>query len=143
MLLAHRSARRAARHRQWLCVRKSYLASEHAACTNFGGTRHACLGSHNGVLADFDIVRYLHQVVEFHATGYVCAAHCGTVDGGVGTDLDIVIDLYDSYLFDLVVMSLAVGANPKPSAPTHGTRMDGAASTYAAAMIHYGARDTR
>lgn len=69
----------------------------------------------------------------------MCAAHCGTVDGGVGTDLDIVIDLYDSYLFDLVVMSLAVRSESEAVGTHHGTRMDGAASTYAAAMIHYGA----
>ena len=56
--------------------RESGLTANHATGTYLCRSGHTNLRGHDGVAAHFTVVGYLYEVVEFHATLYVRAAHC-------------------------------------------------------------------
>ena len=63
-----------------------------AVAADLGGTRDSCHGSHHGVVTDDHIVGNLAEVVDLDPVAYDGRFHLGLVDGGPGSDLDIVTD---------------------------------------------------
>ena len=48
-------------------------------------------------------MRDLHEVVEFHALVYDGSSHSRAVDASVGANFDVVLDAYDSDLWNFLV----------------------------------------
>ena len=74
------------------------LASEGDIVAEFGASGDACLGDDEAVFSDDDIVGDLDEVIDFGTGLDPSAAESSTVDGDVGTDFNIVIDLDDAGL---------------------------------------------
>ena len=64
-----------------------------------------------------DVVADLHEVVDLGAGADPRLAHRGAVDGGVGADLDVVLDHHRADLRHLDVRPSASRVNPNPSLP--------------------------
>ena len=74
------------------------LASEGDIVAEFGASGDACLGDDEAVFSNDDIVGDLDEVIDFGTGLDPSAAEAGTVDGDVGTDFNIVVDLDDAGL---------------------------------------------
>src|SRR6266516_3213378 len=105
-------------------------ARSSCAAADLARARHAHLADQDHVLTDIAVVAYLHEVVDLRAAPHDGRAHGGAVDGGVRSDLDIVLDDESSHLRDLLVgrsverIAESVGAQ-------HGAGMDDDAITEA------------
>src|SRR5439155_875461 len=79
------------------------LSGQHGPAADPARARHAHLADQDHVLTDIAVVAYLHEVVDLRAAPHDGRAHGGAVDGGVRSDLDIVLDDESSHLRDLLV----------------------------------------
>ena len=115
------------------------LSGQHGPAADLARARHAHLADQDHVLTDIAVVAYLHEVVDLRAAPHNGRAHGGAVDGGVRSDLDIVLDDEPSHLRDLLVggsverIAESVGAQ-------HGAGMDDDAITEAYPVSHHDAR---
>ena len=66
-------------------------------------SRDARLRDDEAARPDDDVVADLDQIVDFRALLDPCAAEARAVNGRVGTDFDIVVDLDDTDLRDLLM----------------------------------------
>ena len=69
----------------------------------------ACLGGHNGVVTDLDIVRYHTEVVEPDAVADDGGLHFGPVNGGAGTDFHVAADDDIAQMLDLLPGAVRLG----------------------------------
>lgn len=69
------------------------------------------------MLADFHVMSYLNQIIQFDSLVHKGSSHRGAVYTGIGTDFYIVFYDDDTDLGNFSYPSGA-GANPNPSAPT-------------------------
>src|SRR5690606_15527475 len=81
------------------------------------------LGGQRGVAADLDIVRDLDQIVQFSAAADHGLAQGGAIDGGVGADLDVVLDHHHAQLRNFVIAAVAKG-KAKAVGADHSAAMD-------------------
>src|SRR5438876_197523 len=115
------------------------LSGQHGPAADLARARHAHLADQDLLLTDIAVVAYLHEVVDLRAAPHDGRAHGGAVDGGVRSDLDIVLDDEPSHLRDLLVggsverIAESVGAQ-------HGAGMDDDAITEAYPVSHHDPR---
>src|SRR5712691_7990285 len=95
----------------------AHLAAEQHVFPHDAGPRNASLRRNNCVLADGDVVGYLHQVVNLDACADVCDIERAAVDCGVGADLHFVADLNRPHLRELPLL-------PFPKDVTEAIRAD-------------------
>ena len=88
-------------------------------------------------MTDLDVVGYLDEVVELHATFDESAAHSGTVDSGVRTNLDIVLNLYNANLLDLVVYAIGIGSEAKAVGTDNCTAVEHTTCANTTAMVYF------
>lgn len=120
----------------------AYLTTEHTPLADSCRAGYADLCRHDGVLADISVVSDLHEVVELDTLAHGCCAHCGSVDTGIGTDLNIILDGHDAELWNLIILiGLGVWRKSKSVGTDDGTRMQGHVVADVAAVIDaYGDR---
>ena len=94
-------------------------------------------------MADFHVVRHLNEIVEFHAAAYKGAAHGRAVYGGVGSDFDIVFNLYDANLLYLVIYSVGIGRESEAVGSDYSTAVQHTATSYAAVILNFHTRINR
>ena len=100
-----------------------------------GAAGDADLRAEDGMLADGHIVADLDEVIDFRASLNPGATKSGAVDGGIGSDLNIVVDLDGAGLRDFVLAAFAefvaeaVGSDDD-------SRVDDDAVADAAALAH-------
>src|SRR5690349_4683061 len=68
------------------------LAAEHGVVPHAGAAGDPDLRTEDGVAADRDVVRDLHEVIDLRPLPDDRAAETGPVQGRVGADLDVVLD---------------------------------------------------
>src|SRR5688572_20530051 len=85
-------------------IRDAHLAGEHDAAPKARRPRHSDLGHENRVLADLDVVADLDQVVDLRAATDDRVAEGRAIDGGVGPDLDVVLDHHPARLGNFSVL---------------------------------------
>src|SRR5204863_193949 len=85
--------------------------------------RDADLGDDDRVLADLDVVRDLHEVVDLGAAPHDRVAEHRAIDRRVGSDLHVVLDEDPAHLRDLAVR-LPVECVAEAVGPDHRARMD-------------------
>ena len=73
-------------------VDQSRLSAHEDPFSNDRATRYAALGGHDRVLTYFNVVRDMDEIVELDATTDDRPTECASIDGGVGTDLNIILD---------------------------------------------------
>ena len=100
-------------------IYQSRLAAHQNPFPNDGASRYAALGRHDRVLTDFDVVRDVDQIVELDTTADECPSECASINGGVGTDLDVIFDdddpnvrEFDEFAFAACVAE-PIGANDR------------------------------
>ena len=81
------------------------------------------LGYQNCIFADDDIVRDMHQIVGLNSPSDEGFAEGGPVNGVVGTDFNIIIDLDDAGVGDFMI-ALAIGGIPKAISADHRAGMN-------------------
>ena len=91
----------------------TYLPREDAMLADFRTSGDAYLRAEERGFSYFNIVRYLHEIVDFHVAADDSGAHHSPVDGGVGAYLDIVFDDDVSYLRNLLIDTLCIGFKAK------------------------------
>ena len=79
---------------------------------------------HDGVLADFAVMGHLDKVVELHTLMNNGLSHGRAVDTGIGTNLHIIFDNYNTQLRNLLV-TFGVRCETKAVGTNHATGMDG------------------
>src|SRR5690606_26184027 len=84
-------------------------AGDHAVPADLGAAGNAAAAGHGGVIADLHVVGDHDLVVELDAVANQGVGQRAAVDGGVGTDLDIVADGHATDLRDLLPDTLVVG----------------------------------
>ena len=87
----------------------AYLTGNHAVVAYLATASTTRLGSHDCVAAERDIVGDLAEIVNFGTAVDDGGAHGGTIDAGIGTDFDIVLDDYITYLVNLAIGTIALG----------------------------------
>ena len=103
---------------------KTSLTTHHTPSADLGGTSHTGLSRHHGVLANLAVVGHLNQVIQLHTLVDDGLTHRRTVHTGVGTNLYIVLDHYDTNLRNLIVTSGA-GSEAEAVGTNHTTSVDG------------------
>src|SRR5438874_11031080 len=84
------------------------------------------------ILADHNVVRDLHEIVDLCSLLNPGSAKTGAIDGRVGADLDIIVDLYNSQLLNFLLAafdhfeSKSVGANDRAAVNNHARANAGA-----------------
>src|SRR5204863_9829012 len=72
------------------------------------------------ILADHNVVRDLHEIVDLCSLLNPGSAKTGAIDGRVGADLDIIVDLYNSQLLNFFRAAIAP-VESKSVGPNFGT----------------------
>ncbi len=93
-----------------------HLPAEHDVVANLRAPRDADLRGHQHVAPDDDAVGDLHEVVDLRARLDARLADGGTIDGGVGAELDVVFDDDCRDLGDLLVRAVAAADEAVPVA---------------------------
>jgi hypothetical protein len=78
----------------------AYLAGQGDASADPSAPGDAHLGGDDAVLTDYDVVSDLHEIIELGAPADHGAAEGGTVYGGIGADLYVVMNFYPTGLRD-------------------------------------------
>src|SRR5205814_7233409 len=84
------------------------------------------------ILADHNVVRDLHKIVDLCSLLNPGSAKTGAIDGRVGADLDIIVDLYNSKLLNFFLAAIdhleskSVGANYRTAVNDHARANPGA-----------------
>ena len=104
-------------------VRDADLPGEDHTAPDPARARDADLGDDDRVLADLDVVRDLHEVVDLGAAPHDRVAEHRAIDRRVGADLHVVLDEDPAHLRDLAVR-LPVECVAEAVGPDHRARMD-------------------
>ena len=99
---------------------KSSLSANHTPGTNLGAACQSYLSTHHGVLANLAVVSHLNQVVQLHTLANGGLSHGAAVDTCVGTNLNVILDYYDTNLWNLIV-ALGVRCKAKAVGTYHAT----------------------
>jgi len=110
------------------------LAADDDAPADAGAPRDAYLCHDYRVLAHYYIMGDLHEIVYFDAFLNPGPAQSRPVDGGIGADLHVVVDLDDADLEYLTVFLPGDGKS-EPVAADHDPGMEDDAPAYKAALI--------
>src|SRR5205814_7238570 len=84
------------------------------------------------IRADHNVVRDLHEIVDLCSLLDPGSAKTGAIDGRVGADLDIIVDLYNSQLLNFFLAAIdhleskSVGANYRTAVNDHARANPGA-----------------
>ncbi len=116
------------------------LASEDSVVTDGDMTIHAGLSGHDDVvadfgaagdtdlraekivLADFDIVSQMAEVIDLGTAADDGVVHRAVVDGGAGADFDVISDDSAAELADVMVMALFIGGEAEALTADDGVR---------------------
>lgn len=116
------------------------LASEDGIVTDGDVTIHAGLSGHDDVvadfgaagdtdlraekivLADFDIVSQMAEVIDLGTAADDGVVHRAVVDGGAGADFDVISDDSAAELADVMVMALFIGGEAEALTADDGVR---------------------
>src|SRR5207248_7790933 len=82
----------------------THLASDHNVVLHYGAAGESCLGGNDDILADLHIVSNVNQVIDFCATADACDIQSAAVNGGVGSNFDIVFDFQFPDLGKFLIM---------------------------------------
>ena len=74
-----------------------------------GASRNADATCHGRILANLNVMAYLHLVVDLHTARNHRVLQCSAVNAGIGADFHIVTDPYTTQLLDLDPAPLVVG----------------------------------
>ena len=80
----------------------AYLSGQDYVVAYVGSASQAYLGAEKRVVSDGAAVAYVDEVVNFCAASYAGFAYAGSVDAGVGLDLDVAFDCDLARLDDFV-----------------------------------------
>src|SRR5262249_26303118 len=99
--------------------------------------RDADAGHQQAPLADANVVPHVHEVVQLCPPSHHRIVHAAAVDGGVGADLDIILDDADADVRN-AVMSSGIRKVPEPVSPDHcpGLEHDSATDTTLPVAYH-------
>ena len=95
------------------------------------------------MLADLHVVSHLDEVIKFHATTDNRRVCFRTIDAGIGSDLDVVLDNDVAQLRNFVESALGVGCESEAVGADHDACVEDAAAAYAAALVNLHARVKR
>ena len=106
--------------RQGTVATDTNLPADTAVFTDFGGAGNSRQRGDDGIFSDFNVVRYLNQVVELHPGADNGRAHRCAVDGGRRAYLDPVVknDVTDLRYF-IVTPGFGVGGEAEAVAANH------------------------
>src|SRR5690554_5155191 len=110
-------------------TRQHTVTSNHSTACN-GST--ACQGA---VITNAHVVCNLHQVVDDDIIADHCIAQCTAINGGTGTNLDIVADFHASYLVYLHPPASIIG-EAEPVCTNHRTTVNDHPTAYADSVIN-------
>ena len=99
---------------------KTCLSANHTPSTNLGAACQTYLSTHHCVLSNLTIVSHLNQVIQLHALVNGSLSHGAAVDTCIGTYLNVILDHYDTNLWNLIV-SLAIRCKTKTVGAYHAT----------------------
>ncbi len=74
------------------------LSANHDAASYFGGPRNTGLGGNGRIFTDDDIMRNLNKIINFHVPLNPGFTHGGPVNGGVGAQFHVIVNLNDADL---------------------------------------------
>ena len=83
------------------------LAADHGALAYRAAAGDSRLRGDYGVLADLDVVSYLHEVVDFYAGGDLSGFERAAIDGGVRADFHVVGNFDSADLREFPVAAFA------------------------------------
>jgi len=113
----------------------THLSPQDYALADVYTSRDPNLGNDDGALPDGDVMADLYQIIDLDPLLNPSATNGGTVNGGIGPDLHVVVDLDDPYLRDLEVILRRMGKTESIGA-NDDTGMDDHPPANAAARIH-------
>src|SRR5262249_830783 len=99
------------------------LAAQHSVVADLDAARNAGLRDDEAMASDRAVVADLDQIIDLGAFADHGVAAAAAVDGGVGADLDVVLDDHPAGLRDLD-RALAVGEETEPVLTDAAARMD-------------------
>src|SRR5690606_26183585 len=102
----------------------------HTVVAYLGRAGYACLGGDNGMLTNFYVMSHLHEVIDLGAFADDGGAHGSTVNGGVCTDVHIVLQYHIPDLGYIFVSTVRLRRKAEAVAAQHHTGMQSAVSTY-------------
>src|SRR5512139_55120 len=85
------------------------LSADDNAFAEPGAARYPNLRNYHRILADYDVVRYLDQIINFDAFFYPGLAECGAIDGGIRSYFHILVNLNNAHLFYLQISRARIG----------------------------------
>lgn len=89
------------------------LSGHDDVVADFGAAGDADLRAEEIVLADLDIMSQMAKVIDLGAAADDGVIHRTVVDGGAGTDLDVISDDSAAQLADVMVVTLFIGGKAK------------------------------
>src|SRR5207245_5790988 len=101
------------------------LTANQDTLTNPHTAGNSGLRCDDGILADHNVVRDLHEIVDLCSLLDPGSAKTGAIDSRVGADLDIIVDLYNSKLLNFFLAAIdhleskSVGANYRTAVNDH------------------------
>src|SRR5882757_5056448 len=105
--------------------RRYRLVPDDDVVFHYGAPREPCLGCNDYVLSDLHVVAYVYQIIYFRPasdTGFVERA---PIDGGVGTNFDVIFDYQASDLRELFIApGLGIADVAEAFAAEDGARLD-------------------
>src|SRR5690606_5331708 len=99
---------------------QSRLSSDNAIFPNFRTSRNTSLCSNSCVGANFHIMRYLNQVVEFYPAMNDRGSYRSPIDSGVGSDLYFIFNNYLPHLGYFFILAISLWCKPESIASNHG-----------------------
>ena len=111
------------------------LTAKHAPLAHLGTASNTNLSRHHGIGSNFNIVRYLHEIVELNAFVHNGASHCGTVYACVCSNLNIVFYGDNAYLRNLII-AFRSWCEAKAICPNDRACMKDAVASHFAVMIN-------
>ena len=90
---------------------------QHTAPSDLGATCEANRTTNQAVIADFAVMSYLHQVIDFYAGADYGVVDGPAVDRSARTYGDVVANTQPAKLGNSLKITIFVGVKPKPSAP--------------------------
>src|SRR5262245_27897636 len=99
------------------------LSTDHGMWSHRGASGNSRLCRDHSVFSDFNVVRYLNQVVEFSAASHDCGFQRAPIDTRIRPDLDVILDDDLSNLGKLYIL-FAVFDESKTIRADNGPRMN-------------------
>src|SRR5437879_2331631 len=106
-------------------ISEAHLAANDCPVFNHATAGDPRLGGNHDIFTDPHIVANVHKVIELRSAPNHGCIECAAIDGGVGSDLNIVVNLESADLGKFFVFSCATVAHIAESiAAQNGPRMD-------------------